>query len=147
MDEAQWEVFLQRLLDASRTAIGRFAAQHPADEVCYFAFDAEPRYGYVLICCNTSHANLRHDLAEVKFPEWQAFAESDGYPKAADDDGDYLQDRIARLFARALVTLAEDASFSTLRLASPTLLGFGYHDCQLIVHMLNLPAPGGTGVA
>ncbi len=60
MDEAQWDLFLQRLLDASRAAIQRFAAEHPTDEVCYFAFDSEPRYGYVITCFNTSYANLRH---------------------------------------------------------------------------------------
>lgn len=195
MDEAQWDVFLQRLLDASRTAIRRFAAEHPADEVCYFAFDSEPRYGYVLTCFNTSQADLRHvhewhdkqvayrkellsqpvwrghayyqvkansvspfcnntgdfayqDFAEVKFPEWQAFAESDDYPEVPNDNDDYLQNRVALLFARALDTLAEEGSFSALRLASPTLLGFAFHDQdQLIVRMLNLPEPGGSGVA
>ena len=52
--------FLQRLLDASRAAIRRFAIEHPDTEVCYFAYDSEPRYGYVLICFNTSHSNLRY---------------------------------------------------------------------------------------
>jgi hypothetical protein len=195
MDEAQWDVFLQRLLDASRAAIRRFAAEHPAGELCYFAFDSEPRYGYVLTCFNTSRANLQHvrewhdkrvayrkellsqsvwrdhayyqvkansvspfcnntgdfayqDFAEVKFPEWQAFAESNDYPEASNDNDDYLQNRVALIFARALDTLAEEGSFSGLRLSSPTMLGFGFHDQdQLIVRMLNLPTPGGSGVA
>jgi hypothetical protein len=194
MDEAQWDVFLQRLLDGSRPAIRRFAAEHPGDEVCYFAFDSEPRYGYVLICFNTSQSNLRHvsewhekrvayrkallsqqvwrdrayyqvrthsvlpfcdntgdfayqGFAEVKYPEWQTAAESEEYPQASDDNNDYLQNRVALLFAQALDVLAEEGSFSSLGLACPTLLGFGFHDQeQLIVRMLNLPVPDG-GVA
>lgn len=64
MQEEQWGAFLQRLMDGSRAAIRDFAAKYPAEEVCDFAYDSEPCYGYVLTCFNTTKAN-------VKFVKWR----------------------------------------------------------------------------
>ena len=187
MQEEQWDIYLQQLIDGTRTAIEKFALEHPNEEVCYFAYDSEPCYGYVLTCFNTTEANrlyvpLRHeelvsrrkgqtekwgrrkqdyyflrtssvlpfcnntgefryqDFAELKFPEWQQFAESESYPEFEDNDRDYLLNHVAWLFGKALDTLAEDGSFEKLKLASPTLLGFAFHDEeQYVVRLLRFP--------
>ncbi|MBA3484014.1 MAG: hypothetical protein H0T51_19595 [Pirellulales bacterium] len=188
MQEEQWADFLQRLIDGSLAAIDQFATTHPTEEICYFAYDSEPCYGYVLTCFNTTNANSRHvqewhqrntsyrkkllanptwrdsayykvktncvlpfcnntgDFAyqgftEIKFPEWDECARSDKYPERLNHQDDYLESRVALIFAQALDTLAEGGSFEKLRLASPTLLGFGFHDHdQYVVRMLKLPS-------
>jgi hypothetical protein len=58
MQESDWDLYLKRLVDETKSAIQQFAAQHGGEEVCYFAYDSEPRYGYVLTCFNTSSASL-----------------------------------------------------------------------------------------
>src|SRR5690349_19263899 len=59
MTDKDWESFYCRLLDGTRAAVDAFAAEHPSEEVCYVAFDSEPRYGYVLIAFNTSESSAR----------------------------------------------------------------------------------------
>jgi hypothetical protein len=54
-----WVTSDERLDAASVAAIRRFAAEHPAEAVCFFAFDTEPRYGYVLIGLDTLVNNVR----------------------------------------------------------------------------------------
>jgi hypothetical protein len=54
-----WAASDERLYAASVEAIRRFAAEHPDEVVCFFAFDTEPRYGYVLIGLDTLANNLR----------------------------------------------------------------------------------------
>ncbi|MGN6555405.1 MAG: hypothetical protein ACTHLW_17000 [Verrucomicrobiota bacterium] len=187
MQESDWDLFLERLVEQTKSAIQQFAAKHGGDEVCYFAYDSEPCYGYVLTCFNTSAASLEftrkqreyhtqyrrklmaepvwfdhayhqtkaHALlpfcdntgdfeyqgfTQIQFPEWQEFAESSAYPQPKDDDEDYLINRAARLFVRATDRLVEERAFEHLRLAHPTLIGFGFHDHgQHVLHILNLP--------
>lgn len=187
MQESDWDLFLERLVEQTKAAVERFAAKHPNEEVCYFAYDSEPRYGYVLICLNTTRASLefahkqqdyhtqyRRELlgdpvwfdnayyqakahallpfcnntgdfayqgfAEIKFPEWQDYAESAEYPESDDEDDDYLINRAARLFCRATDQLVDQRTFERLQLAKPTLIGFGFHDHdQYVLRMLNLP--------
>jgi hypothetical protein len=54
-----WTASDEHLYAASVAAIRRFAAEHPNEEVCCFAFDTEPRYGYVLIGLDTLSNNIR----------------------------------------------------------------------------------------
>lgn len=58
MQESDWDLYLKRLVDETKAAIQLFAAQHGSELVCYFAYDSEPCYGYVLTCFNTSRASL-----------------------------------------------------------------------------------------
>jgi hypothetical protein len=54
-----WAASDERLYVGSVAAICRFAAEHPDEAVCFFAFDTEPRYGYVLIGMDTLANNIR----------------------------------------------------------------------------------------
>jgi len=187
MQESDWDLYLRRLVEETKAAIQQFAVQHGSEEVCYFSYDSEPRYGYVLTCFNTSRASLEsarkqrdyhtqyrrklmaepgwfdsayyqtkanallpfcnntgdfafQGFTQIQFPEWQEYAESPDYPEAKDDDNDYLINRVARLFSRATDQLVEERVFEQLRLARPTLVGFGLHDLdQHVLHVLNLP--------
>ena len=35
-----------------------FSAEHLDEEICYFAFDSEPYYGYILICFDTTENSI-----------------------------------------------------------------------------------------
>jgi hypothetical protein len=187
MQESDWDVFLERLVTESKRAISSFASEHPTEEVCHFAFDSEPSYGYVLTSFNMTRVSLakvreRHDHdarylldllqhpksrdeayyyvrshsllpfcnnpgdfayqqhAEVQLPEWRTFFESPDYVDPDDPDKDYLANRVARLFCRAIDQLVRDNAFASLRLASPTLLGFAFHDHEPhVLQILNFP--------
>jgi hypothetical protein len=54
-----WAVSDERLYAASVASISRFAVEHPGETVCFFAFDTEPRYGYVWISLDTLACNVR----------------------------------------------------------------------------------------
>ena len=54
MEESFWDICLDRLVAETRAAIATFAQTHRDEEVCYFAYDAEPHSGYVLTCFNTT---------------------------------------------------------------------------------------------
>jgi hypothetical protein len=54
-----WDAFETKLLAASIDAINRFADEHPDESICFFAFDSEPRYGYVLFAFDTFEKNIR----------------------------------------------------------------------------------------
>lgn len=192
MQESDWDLYLKRLVKETKAAIQQFAEQHGSEEVCYFAYDSEPRYGYVLTCFNTSSASLEftrkqceynaryrrklmrnpvwfdnayyqtkaHALlpfcnntgdfafqgfTRIEFPEWQKYAENPKYPEAEEDDDDYLINRVARLFCRTTDQLVKGRAFEKLNLAAPTLVGFGFHEGgQYVLHLLNLPEPGGS---
>ena len=58
IQEADWDIFLKRLVAESKRAINAFSSEHPDEEVCYFAYDSEPCYGYVLTAFNTTRASL-----------------------------------------------------------------------------------------
>jgi hypothetical protein len=187
VSDDEWEKDLTRLLDASREAIRKFQREHGDEEVCYFAYDSDPQYGYVLICFNTTEAsrrsvassyadsvarrvkNLRQPafldsalymaestaelpfcnntgdfeyqgFAEVKFEHWEQQA-----PEAdiEDDHDNPLLNRVAWLLSRAIDTLADEDAFDSLKLASPTLLGFTFHESeQHVLRMLRLPNGG-----
>ncbi|MCL2310532.1 MAG: hypothetical protein FWC42_09765 [Proteobacteria bacterium] len=187
MQESDWDLYLNRLVEETKSAIRQFAVQHGDEEISYFAYDSDPQCGYVLTCFNTLSASLEfsrkqqerrvsyrrklmaepawfdhayyqvraHALlpfcnntgdfayqgfTEIKFPEWEAFWQSSAYPQTEDHDEDYLINRVARLFCRAIDQLVEERAFERLRLAQPTLIGFVFHeDEQKILHMLNLP--------
>ena len=193
MQESDWESFLERLVEQTKSAVESFAAAHPGEEVCYFAYDSEPRYGYVLTCFDTSQNSwefvrkqLQHNthyrrnlldkaawfdnayyqakanallpfcnntgdfayqgFTQIQFPEWGEYAESAEYPVSEDEDEDYLTNRVARLFCRATDRLVDQNVFAPLRLARPTLIGFGFHDHdQFVVNMLNAPDGADSG--
>src|SRR3954454_19837876 len=75
-----WAACDEKLHAASVTAIRRFAAEHPDEAVCFFAFDTEPRYGYVLIGLDTLANNIR----SVKRREAFAIAEREKMLRRAD---------------------------------------------------------------
>jgi hypothetical protein len=56
--EPDWNADTDRLVLESEAAIGRFAREHAAEAVCFFAFDSEPRYGYVIIAIDTLENSL-----------------------------------------------------------------------------------------
>lgn len=189
MNEDEWEKDLARLLEASRQAIRDFQREHSDKEVCYFAYDSDPQYGYVLICFNTTEAsqrqvsmayassvarrvkNLREPafaesglylaqstselpfcnntgdfefqgFAEVKFERWVEEASEDDIEDVHDNP---LVNRVAKLLCRAIDTLVDEHAFDSLKLASPTLVGFAFHDSeQCILRMLGLPTGGAT---
>lgn len=191
MNDKDWESFYIRLLDGTRAAVDAFAAEHAGEEVCYMAFDSEPRYGYVLIAFNTPQSSARsvreayeyqiayrrklltdgldawldcayyqlsspsllpfcnetgdfmyQDYRRIDFPEWQTFAESPEYPvqpdRRPDCLDDYLESRAAYIFWRVFEALTAERYFDRLRLASPMLLGFAFHDGpQQVLYVLN----------
>ena len=187
MEEAFWDICLERIVEQTKAAIDAFAHEHAREEVCYFAYDSEPHSGYVLTCFNTTRHSLKFVREEhkdrvayrqklladpvwfehayyqakanallpfcnntgdfayqgfttIEFPEWQAFSGSTEYPEG-DDDSDYLANRAARLFCRAIDRLVHEQAFARLNLAQPTLLGFAFHDDdQVIVEMLGMPS-------
>ena len=53
-----WNEVEEKLYAESVAAIEAFAAQHPVEEVCYFAYDTDPQYGYILICFDTSENSV-----------------------------------------------------------------------------------------
>lgn len=78
------------------------------------------------------------EYAQIDFPDWKDCAECDDYPEAPDWEGDYLECRVAYLFWRSFETLVAENAFSSFRLASPTRLGFAFHDSsENIMHLLN----------
>ena len=56
--EPDWHADTERLVAESEAAIGRFAREHGGEAVCFFAFDSEPRYGYVIIAIDTLENSL-----------------------------------------------------------------------------------------
>lgn len=54
-----WEASARKLYRAGALAVRRFARQHAGLEVCFFAFDADPRQGYVFVSLDTLANNTR----------------------------------------------------------------------------------------
>ena len=80
-----WTTSDDRLYNASIAAIGRFAVEHPGERVCYFAFETEPRYGYVLIGFDTLANNIRSIKRREAFAVDQRqkmLGRSDAWPHA-----------------------------------------------------------------
>jgi len=186
MKEQDWDLFKEKLVRGSREAIISFSNSHPDEEICYFAYDCQPSYGYVLTCFNTTDESLRYvsELQEINvqrghkildndrfrhagyyyvkslsvsphcnntgdfkyqgytqifFPEWEEYSESDEYPENEKHQDDYLESRVALIFWHALTQLVDEGAFSKLKLASPTLIGFMFHDEQeVVVRILNI---------
>lgn len=93
------------------------------------------------ICTNSGDFDFQQ-FAEIKFPEWQNYAESSDYPlrpdKRPDHLDDYLESRVSYTFWRVYETLVEENAFLELNLASPTRLGFAFHDgSEYILYLLN----------
>jgi len=84
------------------------------------------------------------EYAEILFPDWQEFAEGDQYPSQPEKRphwlDDYLESRVSYLFWRVFESLVSEDAFSELNLASPTRLGFAFHDGpELVLHLVNWP--------
>lgn len=58
MKPPDWNEVERILYGESVAAIKRFSVEHTDEEVCYFAFDSEPYYGYVLICFDTTENSI-----------------------------------------------------------------------------------------
>ncbi|PUA36615.1 hypothetical protein C8Z91_24860 [Paenibacillus elgii] len=58
MNEPDWKEVEERLFQESVSAIKQFSAEHANEEICYFAFDSEPYYGYVLLCFDTTENSV-----------------------------------------------------------------------------------------
>jgi hypothetical protein len=59
MKTPDWKKAELLLVKESSDAIQAFAAEHPGVECCHFAFDSEPRYGYVLIGFDSTTNSLK----------------------------------------------------------------------------------------
>jgi len=68
--DVDWNAGEEQLYVASVAAIRRFGQEHGRLPVCFFRFDSEPRYGYVLIGFDTQENNIRR----VKKSEQTAIA-------------------------------------------------------------------------
>ncbi len=89
------------------------------------------------VCTNSGDFDFP-DFAEVLFPEWQEFAESDDYPQSEDSDRDFLKCRVGYTFWRVLEQLVAEDAFRDLHLASPTRVGFAFHDGpELTQYLIN----------
>jgi hypothetical protein len=53
MRKINWDKAADQLFKWSRATIRRFAREYPDKEICFFSFDTEPRYGYVIIAFDT----------------------------------------------------------------------------------------------
>ena len=62
-----WNACEQQLYAASLAAIQRFAQEHPSEEICFFCYDSEPRYGYVFIGFDTLENNVRSAMGLQRF--------------------------------------------------------------------------------
>ena len=54
-----WNKAEQRAVTETINAVRDFAAEHSDEECCYFAFDSDPQYGYVLLCFDTTDNSRR----------------------------------------------------------------------------------------
>ncbi len=54
-----WKRYKDELTVKVREAIEKFAIEYPSEEICYFALDSDPSYGYVLTCFNTTDSNCQ----------------------------------------------------------------------------------------
>jgi len=62
-----WRACEDKLHKASVAAIKRFARNQSEEPICFFAFDSEPRYGYVLIAFDTLENNIRSAKSSEQF--------------------------------------------------------------------------------
>jgi hypothetical protein len=53
-----WNEIENLIYNESVAAIDKFTKEHASEEVCYFAYDSEPYYEYVLIAIDTSDNSL-----------------------------------------------------------------------------------------
>lgn len=76
---------------------------------------------------------------EIKFPEWQQFAESKDYPAQKENTDDFLEGHFRILIWRVIERLIAEKVFDCLRKkSSPFMIGYGIHDQEMsIVRMLN----------
>lgn len=59
MSMFDWISSEQKLYESCVAEIKRFVIEQPNAQVCCFAFDTEPRYGYVILAFDTLENNLR----------------------------------------------------------------------------------------
>jgi hypothetical protein len=62
-----WGACEDKLHKASVAAIKRLARNQSDQSICFFAFDSEPRYGYVLIAFDTLENNIRSAKSSEQF--------------------------------------------------------------------------------
>ena len=186
--DVDWNASEEQLYVASVAAIRRFGQEHGRLPVCYFKFDSEPRYGYVLIGFDTLENNIRRakkseqtaiarrrtrlnrpdswksakhclrnprlaafnsnsanfafpEYAQVSFPDWRELAQEGGYPVGLTHQDDYLESSVRLVLWRVAERLVADEAFKPLTLASPFIVGYGFHDGEdVVLRLLNWPA-------
>src|SRR5689334_9900311 len=67
MNTIDWKQAEGQLVNETTKAVREFAAEHPGVECCYFAFDSEPQYGYVLMCFDNTVNSRRAAQAGERF--------------------------------------------------------------------------------
>lgn len=77
---------------------------------------------------------------EIKFPEWQVYAEDPDYPSKQENEDDYLEGNFRILVWRVVERLVRDNAFDCLKKSAPFLVSYGLHDQeQRIIRILNWP--------
>lgn len=75
---------------------------------------------------------------QVDFDGWQEFADSDVYPKGYSEEDDYLEGNLSIVFWIVIDRLIQEKHFSVLKMASPFLAGYGFHDeDQILLRIIN----------
>jgi hypothetical protein len=99
----------------------------------------------VLSVFNTNSGDFVYpDYAEIEFKAWQRLVESKNYskkyPKRFDQDDDYLDGNVRILLWKVVERLIATKSFQPLKLASPFIVGYAFHDEEeVILRVLNWP--------
>jgi hypothetical protein len=77
---------------------------------------------------------------ELKFPEWQEYAESADYPQQKENENDYLEGNFRILVWRVVEELVASGAFDCLNRSKPFLVSYGLHDQeQRIIRILDWP--------
>lgn len=99
----------------------------------------------VLSIFNTNSGDFVYpEYAQIEFPVWRRLVKSKNYtkkyPKRFDHDDDYLDGDIRILLWKIAERLIATKSFQPLKLASPFIIGYAFHDAEeVILRVLNWP--------
>jgi hypothetical protein len=95
-----------------------------------------------LAAFNTNSGNFAFpEYAQVSFPDWRKLAEEGGYPVGLAHQDDYLESNVRLVLWRVAERLVAEDAFEPLTLASPFMVGYGFHDGeQVILRLLNWSA-------
>ena len=83
------------------------------------------------------------ELAQVEFPEWEAFANSEQYPDPDEvQDSDYLEGHVRLIFWDVIERLVAADAFGGLYLWSPFRIAYNFHDDggMTTLRILNWPS-------